>query len=70
MPTVAYEPTEEERRTELARTAEKVAELLIQYDRRISLLESFNETVASAIRWVGTSVVVLLAAILAAGVLR
>ncbi len=63
-------PTETERRRELTDTAANVAALLVQYDKRITILEEFNRASISAIKWIGTSMVVLLAASLAQGWFR
>ncbi len=56
---------ESERRRELADTAENVAGLLIQHDKRITLLETKFSTGISIFKWVGGAGLTLLAALLA-----
>ncbi len=62
--------TEADRRAELASTAENTAALLIQYDKRLTLLENFNREAVSTIKWIGGGVMALLVALIASGWLK
>lgn len=62
---IALMTDEEERRAELSATAKNVAAILVQHDRRLTLLETEFRIGLSFLRWASAAGLTLLAALLA-----